>query len=178
MTTSITEIILNIVKTIIADVLPITDIVAKKESEQYRVNIITEKSSDHFDMDLILALQHIARVILHKKLPKDRTHFILDINNCRLEREKYLQTLIPELAENDVIKSGATLILIGLNAYERMVAHNILKDVTDLETSSVGIEPNRRLLIRPSSEVGATGMENAKIIDLKEVLEKSLKISN
>jgi predicted RNA-binding protein Jag len=64
------------------------------------------------------------------------------------------------------LKQGLTVILVGLSGYERKLVHGILAEIKGLETSSVGPQDNRKLLVMPNSQIGNYGIENAKVVDL------------
>jgi predicted RNA-binding protein Jag len=143
----------------------------EKEADQYRIKITT---SGHYPEDLDIkeisyALQHILRITVHKKFPDDRTHFLIDIDDFRNQREEKIRKLIPSLAENKVIIQGKTVVLMGLSGYERMIVHHLLSDIKGLETTSVGNGRSRKLLIMPDSETGASGMDQAIMVDINTI---------
>jgi len=139
-----------------------------KEADQWRVNI----SGSNLDIlvgdsaDVLRSLQHLLRVKMHSLFPKDRTHFLLDINDFRANREKLLKERARLIADLEVLNNGSTLILVGLSSYERRIVHNLLVEIEGLETTSVGQGSGRKLLIRPTSEIGSKGMDAAKVIDI------------
>ena len=146
-----------------------------QEGDQWRVNI----NSDHNDLlvgykgENVKAIQHITRVIIHKKFPEDKTHFIIDIGEYKRSREHIITSKITNLAEKKVYELGKTLILTGLSGYERKIIHGLLSEIIGIETTSVGEIDNRKLLIRPTNgEITAgMGMDNAVVIDINK-LEK------
>lgn len=142
-----------------------------KEGDQWRVNIISDNGAQlmGFHGELLNALQHLVRVIFHKKNPNDRSKFLLDVQLIRQKREGFINNQIPILAKEEVLKTGATYIFKNLTSYERKIIHSLLADVTGLETLSVGDGMNRKLLIRPTSETGSLGMDNSKIIDINMI---------
>jgi predicted RNA-binding protein Jag len=148
------------------------------EGDQWRVNI----NSDHNDLlvgykgENVKAIQHITRVIIHKKFPEDKTHFLIDIGEYKRSREHIITSKITNLAEKEVSELGKTLILTGLSGYERKIIHGLLGDLKGIETTSVGEVDNRKLLIRPTSgELGAgMGMDNAIVIDINKLESEDL----
>lgn len=139
------------------------------ENEQWRVNISSDDETldiVYNDEGLVRALQHILRVKAHNIFPQDRTHFVLDFGKRRSKREKILKDNARKIAESEVLNNGVTLIIVGLSSYERRIIHNLFAEVEGMETISVGHGTSRRLLIRPTSDTGAKGMDNAKVIDL------------
>lgn len=146
------------------------------EGDQWRVNLITQKSSQLIGehKEIINSLQHIARVTLSKKFPGDRTHFILDVNSFRQSREEFINRSLMALADEEVLKTGHTLILLHLTSYERRIVHQMMAEVSGLETVSVGGGSDRRLIIRPTSDTGSMGMEKAKVIDVNKEVDQYL----
>lgn len=144
----------------------------EREGDQYRINIVTKSPDVIYGQrgDVLSSVQHITRVLVHQRYKEDRTHFLLDVNNARKKREKYINESLPELAKSDVLTLGKTVVLGGLSSYERRIIHGMMTDVDGLETSSVGSGNDRRLLIRPTSQTGSQGMENAKIIDMNRLV--------
>lgn len=143
-----------------------------KEGNQWRVNINTDSENSKLllEPEVMYSIQHIIRVLVHKKYPSDRTHFLFDVNDGRKKREQALNQKIPELAQNKVLKDGQTIILINLSPYERKLVHGILAEINGLTTSSVGPENSRKLLIMPSSDIATGGMENSIVMSMKDFL--------
>lgn len=139
-----------------------------KEADQWRINIDGIHTNALIDdsTELLRALQHILRVKTHKQFPHERTHFILDIDKYRQKREHLLKERVKIIAETEVLNNGLTLILVRLSSYERRLIHNLLVEIDGLETTSVGQGSSRKLLIRPTSELGSKSMESAKVVDL------------
>ncbi len=144
-----------------------------KEADQWRVNIIATENDQEallgYQEEVIQAIQHLVRVMVHKENLKDRTHFLIDVNNYRKKRESKIKFQIPEIAKDKVLVEGKTVIITGLSGYERMIIHKILKEAKGLDTSSVGHSIDRKLLIMPTSEFGASGMEEAVIINVNKL---------
>lgn len=160
---TILDLLLPIVKAINAD----CQIDFQKEADQYRIvinngtqDLVGEKS------EVIRSLQHLVRVVVHKKFPEDRTHFLFDVGGFRSKREMALKMHIPELANIQVLQEGQTVVLVNLSGYERLLVHQLLADIDGLDTNSVGPKNDRKLLIMPTSEVGSTAMDDAIIWDI------------
>jgi len=139
-----------------------------REGEQWRVNITGERASELlvFQGELLNSVQHLVRVLVHQRLPKDRTHFILDVGMARAKRERFINEEIPEIAKKEVLAMGMTIIVKNLSSYERRLIHQMLQEVEGLETMSVGEGNSRKLLIRPTSDTGSLGIDNSKIVDI------------
>ena len=70
----------------------------------------------------------------------------LDIENYKEKRIKTLENLARKTAET-VIKTGKTITLEPMQAYERKIIHSALQDNKKISTESTGVEPRRRIVI-------------------------------
>jgi spoIIIJ-associated protein len=163
----ISKIINNIVTPICGPV----ELEYAKEGDQWRVNVVSPNGPELFGYkgELLNALQHLIRVLIHKQFVDDRTRFLLDVGMTRHRREDYINKQIPEMAKEEVLKNGTTYIVQNLSSYERRIIHGMLAEVKGLETLSVGDGYSRKLLIRPTTEIGSMGMDNSKIIDINAI---------
>ncbi|MGA2666711.1 MAG: R3H domain-containing nucleic acid-binding protein [Patescibacteria group bacterium] len=93
------------------------------------------------------ALQHVLRLILARELDSF-TPVMIDIAGYRAEKEKEIQDLARAMAEK-VINFGGTESLPPMNAYERRLAHLVLKEFDNIESVSEGEEPSRKIIIKP-----------------------------
>ena len=95
------------------------------------------------------AFEHLVRVISTKKLPEGEplTDFILDVNNYRKTHADELITLA-RMSADRVVSTGRAESLSPMNAFERKIVHTELSTREDLETQSIGTEPNRRVVIK------------------------------
>jgi predicted RNA-binding protein Jag len=153
----------------------INNINFQKESNQWRI-ILDVKNQEAFvenNFELLRSIQYIIRVAVHKVYPEDRTHFFFDVSNIRKNREQILSVRIPALTKDMVLGQGRSLILVNLSGYERLLVHQIVNEVKGVETVSVGNNKNRKLLIIPSSDVGSYNLDEALLLDLNEVSQKS-----
>jgi len=168
MSPEVKEIILEFLENIIKNVSPKATAEILKEGDQWRIYINSNGSAVFTEEknEVLRAIQHILRVLVHKKFPEDRTHFIIDVDNYKITRENKIKNEIPLLAKNKVLEGGKTLVLLGLSSYERMIIHKLLAEINGLETNSVGFGDSRKLLIRPTSEFGATGIDDSIIWSL------------
>ena len=77
--------------------------------------------------------------------------FVLDVGDYKLKREKYLEKLAKNVA-NEVKNTKVEAKLDSMNSYERRIVHNILKDNNYVYTESTGEEPNRAVIIKPRED--------------------------
>ena len=71
----------------------------------------------------------------------------LDTENYRSKREKILIDLAHNKAQR-VLKSHKSITLDAMNPYERRIIHSALQNTENITTSSIGAEPNRRVVIK------------------------------
>lgn len=95
----------------------------------------------------LIALQHLIRILFRKQVGM-AARLVLDINNCRLERQKYLSTLALDMAQK-VVTENRLVILKPMNSYERRVVHLALAPDQRVATESLGEAEERRVIIKP-----------------------------
>ena len=167
----------EVIKLLVEPIAPNPFISISHEGEQWRI-IINSNKNDllvGYKGENIKAIQHVVRVIVHKKFPEDHTHFLIDVGTYKRSREQLITSKITNLAEKEVLELGKTIILTGLSGYERKIIHGLLSDIRGIETISVGESDNRKLLVRPTTGdlSSTTGMESAIVINIDK-LEKDL----
>ena len=93
------------------------------------------------------ALQQLSQLVANKYA----NHFLmiqLDVENYRERRQESLEQLADRMADK-AIRTGKKVEFEPMPSYERKVIHNALTHRLDIETVSVGTEPNRYLVIEP-----------------------------
>ena len=100
------------------------------------MNNIEEKFDD---------LQTILNSIASKHL-ESKIRVILNIGNYKEKREKALEELADKVSKT-VLKTGRSVTLEPMVAYERKIIHNHLQSNTRIKTYSVGDEPYRKVVI-------------------------------
>ena len=75
-----------------------------------------------------------------------KIRIILDIENYRQKREKTLEELAQKVSKT-VLKTGKSITLEPMSAYERKIIHSKLQENTKIETHSIGEGDNRRVVI-------------------------------
>ncbi len=91
------------------------------------------------------SLQIILSSIVNKNF-EDRVKVLLDIEGYREKREKTLEELAIKISKT-VIKTGKSITLEPMSAYERKIIHSKLQENSNVDTHSIGEEPNRRIVI-------------------------------
>lgn len=95
--------------------------------------------------ETLYAFQTLLTSIANKGV-EARVFLRLDIENYKSKREKTLQELARKNAEI-VMKTGKTITLEPMQAYERKIIHSFLQENPKVETRSIGQEPRRRIVI-------------------------------
>jgi spoIIIJ-associated protein len=91
------------------------------------------------------ALQYIGSLIVCKRL--DRwVPLMIDVQGYRARRERQLRQIARRMAEQ-AIHTGRRQVLEPMPANERRLIHLELRDHPDVDTESVGDEPNRKVTI-------------------------------
>lgn len=75
-----------------------------------------------------------------------KVRIMLDIQGYREKRRKVLEELAIKVSKT-VLKTGKSITLEPMSAYERKVIHNKLQEEKKVSTYSIGEEPHRRVVI-------------------------------
>jgi spoIIIJ-associated protein len=99
----------------------------------------------------LASLQHIVNLIVGRR--EGQHHRIaIDVENYRGRREEQLRDVADRAAKR-VIQSGKIIQLEAMPAIERRVVHMALLENPKVRTQSVGVEPNRRIVVLPAGQV-------------------------
>jgi spoIIIJ-associated protein len=99
----------------------------------------------------LASLQHIVNLIVAKK--EGEFHRIaVDVENYRGRREEQLRDVADRAAKR-VLQTGKIIQLEPMPAIERRIVHMALVENPKVRTQSVGVEPNRRIVILPATKV-------------------------
>jgi len=99
----------------------------------------------------LASLQHIINLIVGRK--EGQHHRIaVDVENYRGRREEQLRDVADRAAKR-VIQSGKIIQLEAMPAVERRIVHMALLENPKVRTQSVGVEPNRRIVVLPANQV-------------------------
>ncbi len=112
-----------------------------------KVNIVSENLGYliGYRGETLYAMQNILSAIAGKEI-NNRVRVILDIGGYKEKREKTLEELANKVART-VIRTGKSVKLEPMQAYERKIIHSKLQQNEKVETASVGEEPNRRIVV-------------------------------
>ena len=95
--------------------------------------------------ETLYAFQNILSAIAGKEIDK-KVRVILDIEGYKAKREKTLEELAEKVAKT-VIRTKKPVKLEPMQAYERKIIHSKLQQNNNVQTESIGEEPNRRIVI-------------------------------
>ena len=95
--------------------------------------------------ETLYALQNIMTAIAGRRID-NKVRVILDIEGYKAKREKTLEELAEKVART-VLKTKKPIKLEPMQAYERKIIHSILQKNDKIDTTSVGEEPYRRIVI-------------------------------
>ena len=95
--------------------------------------------------ETLYAMQNVLSAIAGKGI-ENRVRVILDIEGYKAKREKTLEELASKVAKT-VIRTKKPIKLEPMQAYERKIIHSKLQQNNKVETSSVGEEPYRRIIV-------------------------------
>ncbi len=108
---------------------------------------------------------------------------VLDCNNYREKRKKALEELAVKITKT-VLRTGRPVTLEPMNPYERRIIHAKVSEFEDTESKSVGVEPNRCVVIRstkprPEAKKGGGRRDRRpreqKPVDFRTSFEKDYK---
>ena len=102
----------------------------------------------------LVALQQVVSAITSKRVGRT-VHVPVDVEGYRSRREEQLKEVAHRVAER-VRATGQAVTLEPMLAYERRIVHLAVQGTPGLRTESVGLEPNRRVVIS-STAPGARG---------------------
>jgi spoIIIJ-associated protein len=98
----------------------------------------------------LASLQHIVNLIVGRR--EGQHHRIaIDVENYRGRREEQLRDVADRAAKR-VAQTGKIIQLEAMPAVERRVVHMALLENPRVRTQSVGVEPNRRIVVLPASQ--------------------------
>ena len=95
--------------------------------------------------ETLYALQNILSSIAGKGI-ENKVRVILDIEGYKAKREKTLEDLAEKVAKT-VMRTKKPVKLEPMQAYERKIIHSKLQENPKIDTTSVGEEPYRRIII-------------------------------
>ena len=119
----------------------------KIEKEFLSVEITGEGSAKliGYRGETLNSLQTIINSVANKS-SDSKVRVILNVGNYKEKREKALEELADKISKT-VIKTGKSITLEPMVAYERKIIHNRLQQNSKVRTYSIGDEPYRKVVI-------------------------------
>ena len=123
------------------------DVKVDEANSYIKVNIEGEndKMLIGYRGEVLNALQNITNAVANRN-SKNKIRVILNVSNYREKREKSLEELADKVSKT-VLKTGKSITLEPMMAYERKIIHNRLQSNNKIKTYSIGEEPNRKVVI-------------------------------
>jgi spoIIIJ-associated protein len=95
------------------------------------------------------ALQELSRLAIYRQTGEP-SRLLLDVGGFRAARRKELVAVAKNAVEK-VKKHGEAVRLEPMSAFERKCVHDVINATAGVESESEGVEPSRRIVVRPSS---------------------------
>lgn len=101
----------------------------------------------------LAALEYLIRALVFRAMGEasDGPEIHVDIAGYKERQQQELTSLALDRAQK-VRVSRTPAVLRPMNAFERRIVHTALSDATDVMTESIGMGPNRRIIIKPRNE--------------------------
>ena len=95
------------------------------------------------------ALQELSRLSIYRQTGEP-SRLLLDVGGFRAARRKELVAVAKNAAEK-VKQHGEAVRLEPMSAFERKCIHDVINATTGVESESEGVEPSRRIIVRPAA---------------------------
>ncbi|MGI5524671.1 protein jag [Micromonospora sp. CA-259024] len=94
------------------------------------------------------ALQELTRLAVFRQTGTP-SRLLLDVGGYRTNRRKELAAVAKNAVEK-VKEYGEPVRLEAMSAFERKCVHDVVNAMSGVESESEGVEPNRRIIVRPA----------------------------
>jgi spoIIIJ-associated protein len=94
------------------------------------------------------ALQELSRLAIYRQTGEP-SRLLLDVGGFRAARRKELVAVAKNAVEK-VKRHGEAVRLEPMTAFERKCVHDVINATAGVESESEGVEPGRRIVVRPS----------------------------
>lgn len=135
----------------IAKEMHIEDLVIneKREGKFIHLHLNSEKAAILIGKrgQTLNALENLSQLVANK-FSNSFIIIKLDVGNYRERRQESLEQLAERMADK-AIRTGSKVEFEPMSSFERKIIHNALSVRVDIETYSVGTDPNRYLVIEP-----------------------------
>ena len=103
------------------------------------------------------ALQYLTNLAVNRQF-EEKSRIVLDVEGYRATRAETLTNLARKMA-NKARRSHRDVILEPMSPHERRVIHMALQNEQDIRTVSIGEEPYRKVVIKPTDGEGSDRYE-------------------
>lgn len=136
------------------------NVVWRTSGPGFASDILAVESSDNLSLLIgaegknLEALEQIIHCIARKIVfpRQERVHFMFDINQYRTAQTHRLMALARQSVER-VVATGMPESLVPMASYQRRIIHAELASFPSVATESIGQEPHRRVVIKPTTMV-------------------------
>lgn len=96
--------------------------------------------------ETLKAIEFVTNIVLRERQPGNRIR--LDSDGYRMRRQESVEK-VALAAAREAQRKGRDVRLEPMSSWERRIVHITLKEHGDVETSSIGTEPMRRVVVSP-----------------------------
>lgn len=124
----------------------------QKRDNYIRINLFSDKNNILIGKNgkTIEALQTILKYSIFNKT-SFHVNVLVDVENYKEKHQKTIEIVAKRVAR-EVERTGVEAALDNMNSFERRLVHEVLSKIDGIYTESVGEEPNRHIVIKPSKE--------------------------
>ncbi len=125
-----------------------TRISIMEDDDIYNVKLNSKKNAILIGKDgrTLTALQVLLRQVI-RNMCKMNIKVNLDVSNYKSRQDKNFEYEIKQII-NEVMKTKVDTTLDPMNSYKRRIVHTIASNYYNIETESIGEEPNRQTIIK------------------------------
>lgn len=144
--------VVNYIKNTLNDIADLMNIGINLEVRKKEDNIVIKIFSDNNNVLIgkngktLMSLQLLMKQFLYNEM-NEKFPFVLDVENYKEKRVKGIQYLARQTAK-EVVNTGVDVKMDSMNSYERRIVHEVLASHKHVYTESVGVEPNRCVVIK------------------------------
>ena len=123
------------------------EITVNNDTPTYRLYSTNDALLIGKDGKNLKALTTVVNAILTKEI-NTNYRFLIDVSDYKEKNDRRIERLAKKLAR-EVKETKVEVKMDSMNSYQRRLVHNILNNNKYVYTESVGVEPNRCVVIKP-----------------------------
>lgn len=100
--------------------------------------------------ELLDSFDYLINIVVNNDMNRDYKRIILDSNSYRDRREKSLKSFAKKMGLS-AIKTAKIKTLEPMKPYDRRIVHSVIQELEGVESYSIGKEPYRKVVIKPSN---------------------------